>query len=202
MKTIPLAEIGKPYDIVQLDVPDHASLQSVSELLALNGILSRRPRQRYIEIGTYRGCALVQVHAMLPTAELHSLNILPADAKPGTRELLGPDEIGEMARARGVPYHQWLGDSRKFDFSQAAPFDAVFIDGCHDVEYVRMDTVRTLKHLRPGGVIIWHDYHDRNDLGNQVRLAVHQLDKGFFEKQIVHVEGTSLAFWESPCKST
>jgi predicted O-methyltransferase YrrM len=38
--------------------------------------------------------------------------------------------------------------------------DAAFIDGDHSRAGVENDTRLALAHVRPGGIIIWHDYHD------------------------------------------
>jgi predicted O-methyltransferase YrrM len=37
--------------------------------------------------------------------------------------------------------------------------DAVFIDGDHSLPVVQHDTMLALQILRPGGLVIWHDYH-------------------------------------------
>jgi hypothetical protein len=44
--------------------------------------------------------------------------------------------------------------------------------------------------VRPGGLVIWHDYHDQDTV--EVRDVLHELsDKGH---HIIHVEGTWLAY--------
>jgi predicted O-methyltransferase YrrM len=40
-------------------------------------------------------------------------------------------------------------------------FDLAFIDGDHTEPYVRSDTENVLTVIRPGGVVVWHDYERR-----------------------------------------
>lgn len=51
------------------------------------------------------------------------------------------------------------GDTARFDFSPwYGTRDLVFIDACHEYEYVMKDTEIALKFLQLGGIIVWHDY--------------------------------------------
>lgn len=158
------------------------------------GILGK-PDFRLLEIGTYRGCSLVQFHAMFPAARLESLNILPKQARDGEMEILPREHIGAYARSVDVQYIQHFGDSRSFDFSGLGKFDAVFIDGNHHEEFVLSDSMRTLGILQVGGVMIWHDCTDRYHLGRCVQRAVRRLP---FAARIVKVQGTTLCYYIKP----
>jgi predicted O-methyltransferase YrrM len=70
--------------------------------------------------------------------------------------------IGWQYRAAGYGsrVHQILADSRAWDTS-AFPdgfFDTVLIDGGHTSDVVTSDTEKALRLLRPGGLMIWHDF--------------------------------------------
>lgn len=70
--------------------------------------------------------------------------------------------------------------------------DAVFIDGDHSREGVLNDTMLALQTVRPGGLIIWHDYHT---LGTVDVKAV--LDEKYAQGwPLQHVENTWLVFME------
>lgn len=76
------------------------------------------------------------------------------------------------------------------DLMSIPPCDAVFIDGDHGRFGVEHDSELAFMATRPGGIIIWHDYHDLGTV--DVRDVLHELrDKG---RDIVSVEGTWLAF--------
>jgi predicted O-methyltransferase YrrM len=54
---------------------------------------------------------------------------------------------------------QLFGDSKAFD---AAPYagtcDLVFVDGSHAYSYVKSDSEKAIEMVRPGGLVLWHDY--------------------------------------------
>ncbi|HSJ23507.1 MAG TPA: class I SAM-dependent methyltransferase [Longimicrobiales bacterium] len=87
------------------------------------------------------------------------------------------------------------GDSATFDFSPYHDsIDLFFIDGAHSYDYVRSDTERALKCVRPGGVIAWHDFG---------RAGVNGVSRWLLEMQrdgraIYSVPGGSLAFMVAP----
>lgn len=70
--------------------------------------------------------------------------------------------IGWMYRRKGLGHRvcQILCDSRNWDISSypAHFFDSVFIDGGHQTDVVMSDTRKALSVLRPGGMVIWHDF--------------------------------------------
>lgn len=68
--------------------------------------------------------------------------------------------------------------------------DAVFIDGDHGYRGVMHDTLLAKAILNPGGVIVWHDYHDLGTV--DVREALHDLAAS--GDMIYKIEGTWLAF--------
>jgi predicted O-methyltransferase YrrM len=77
-------------------------------------------------------------------------------------------------------------DSRRYDYSHG-PFDMVFIDGCHALDFVKPDTENSLSHLSPGGVIVWHDYGYGLDVDKYLNSLSLPLE---------HIEGTRLVFYE------
>jgi predicted O-methyltransferase YrrM len=54
---------------------------------------------------------------------------------------------------------QLLMDSRELSSKDVGQeVDIVFIDGAHAYEYVKSDTELALSLLKPGGLVVWHDY--------------------------------------------
>lgn len=70
--------------------------------------------------------------------------------------------IGQMYRERGYGHrvNQVFTDSTKWDASNYPDhfFDTVMVDGGHGHQIVTNDTRKSLRLLRPGGLMIWHDY--------------------------------------------
>lgn len=70
------------------------------------------------------------------------------------------------------------------------PCDVAFIDGDHGAEAVRHDSRLARELVRPGGMLIWHDYHDLDVV--DVRDVLEEFaDQG---APIFAVENTWLAF--------
>lgn len=70
--------------------------------------------------------------------------------------------IGRLYREKGLGHRvcQIYCDSRAWD-TTAYPsdfFDSALIDGGHSAEVVVSDTRKALSVLRPGGLILWHDF--------------------------------------------
>ncbi len=83
--------------------------------------------------------------------------------------------IGRFYREKGLGHRvcQIYCDSRDWDTSnyQADFFDSVLIDGGHQPEVVINDTRKALQVLRPGGLIIWHDFCPLPEIRSQFGSA-------------------------------
>jgi predicted O-methyltransferase YrrM len=70
--------------------------------------------------------------------------------------------IGRIYREKGLGHRtcQIYSDSRLWDTSNypLGFFDSVLIDGGHQPEVVMNDTRKALDLLRPGGLLMWHDF--------------------------------------------
>lgn len=141
---------------------------------------------------------VVQFSDMLPNIEVWSVNILPeeAECRLCEDELFPLDKIGSLARANGVSYRQILGDTRKLDFEPWGAFDIIFIDACHAYEWVLSDSRKSLKSLKPGGILIWHDFGNHNV--PDVQRAVEEFDRSELCGQVMHVANTTVAYFVKP----
>lgn len=90
---------------------------------------------------------------------------------------------------------QYFGDSKEFDEREwLADCDVVFVDGSHAYSYVRSDSQKALRMVKPGGVVLWHDYRaDR--AGKDVRRY---LDRLFEKLPLVRLKGTRLVAYRAP----
>lgn len=139
------------------------------EIFVLLTILKSRQAQQVFEIGTFDGRTTRNLAANVESGRVYTLDLPPdvqMDAlKYHLDDLESPlilrDKVG--ARYRNTPEAsqvvQLLGDSATFDFSPYhGQMDLVFVDGSHAIEYVTADTVNAFKMVKPGGVVVWHDY--------------------------------------------
>jgi chromosome segregation ATPase len=145
-----------------------------------------RPR-RHLEFGTWEGrstvACLEECDASVWTINLFdgelTENGAPAYARAypvseageraaanGTTTLTVPTDaygfIGRHIRESGLGHRvcQIFADSNAWDVTPYPEgfFDSVLIDGGHDPATVVNDTRKALSRLKPGGLIIWHDF--------------------------------------------
>ena len=68
---------------------------------------------------------------------------------------------------------QIYADSREWD-TRAYPagfFDTAFIDGGHAADIVANDTRRAIQLVRPGGLVVWHDFCPLDEVDAVMRAA-------------------------------
>lgn len=201
LERVPLAElfegverstvtIAKAFDRTAQGSP------SSGEILALAAITQCAQPRRILEIGTYKGNTTLNFAANSPPdAKVVTIDLPPA--WNGDFALEVPRYMINVTRAtvggqfKDTAYSgkitQVLGDSAKIDWQGLpSPFDLVFIDGCHSYDYVKSDTTNALRHVRKGGLVVWHDYGIIKDVSDVV-------DETAMNVRIRAVRGTTLA---------
>jgi predicted O-methyltransferase YrrM len=179
------------------DRDEHTSV-TLAEIAALSSIIKHTKVRNIFEIGTYQGNTTLQLAANSPgDAKITTLD-LPPRWNEDRRAIMTPeifknvtDRMTVGVQYKETPYadkiKQVFADSANMNWSQLpGPFDFIFIDGCHYYEYVKKDTENALRVLRPGGIIVWHDYGMIKD----VSRAVDETSK---KLQIYAISGTRLA---------
>lgn len=84
---------------------------------------------------------------------------------------------------------QLYGDSKAFDEAPyAGSCDLIFVDGSHAYSYVVSDSEKALRMLRPGGMVLWHDYGGPT-WQRDVYRALNELSERL---PLVHIAGTRL----------
>jgi predicted O-methyltransferase YrrM len=174
-----------------------------SEVMALAAITRFIGARHVVEIGTYDGNTTLNLAANLPEDGCVTTIDLPPNWDrqfiynvPNNHwNVTDRNRIG--IQFRGTQYEsrirQVLGDSAKVNCNELRPpFDLIFIDGCHYRDYVKADTDNALRNIRPGGVIVWHDYGDIKDVSSVVDDTARQIT-------VRIVRGTRLAVgWVGP----
>jgi hypothetical protein len=91
---------------------------------------------------------------------------------------------------------QLFADSKSFDETPYADScDLIFVDGSHAYSYVKSDSEKALRMLKPGGIILWHDYHMVRSVLPGVYDALNELSTRYPLKQ---VSGTSFVMYRKP----
>lgn len=171
-------------------------------------VLAKRAR-RLFEFGTCTG----------KTAYLWAANA-PADAVVTTLTL-APDQVAQYAAEAGddpeaaaaamaesafdgflysgtpeaAKIEQLYGDSKAFDETDyVGRCDLVFVDGSHAYSYVKSDSEKALRMVRPGGLVLWDDYHGPRRAPGVWR-ALNELSRSH---HLVHLAGTTLVAYRRP----
>jgi predicted O-methyltransferase YrrM len=164
---------------------------------------------RLFEFGTATGrTAYLWARNSPPEARITTLTLPPARLdvyEPAP----GDDEREQAAAMRysgftrfyytGTPVEgkvdQHYGDSKTFD---ETPFldacDVVFVDGSHAYSYVVSDSRKALRMVRPGGLVLWHDYRGPGEIPDVYR-ALNELAESL---PLRHIKGTSLIAYRRP----
>jgi predicted O-methyltransferase YrrM len=159
-------------------------------LIAL--VRSVSPRH-VIEIGVNIGRTAKAILANVPGIEHYTgidvpLSYVPAKAVQRHEVPANPGElVNDDAR-----FHLVLRPRGSLDLTlqDLPPADAVFIDGDHGCLAVEHDSALARALVRPGGIIVYHDYHELGTV--DVKPVLDLLHRG--GRNIEHVEGTWLAF--------
>lgn len=163
--------------------------RQLSELAALARLMCVLNPRRIFEFGTFVGRMTRLLAVNAPQAEIVTLD-LPRDL---VKHDVGCEFRGTPEAARIT---QLSGDSRTFDFSRwKGVMDFVWVDACHDYEFVVADTARALELAAPGAVVAWHDY--RLSVGSAgVTRALRELKRNHIGLR--HIRGTSIAILRIP----
>ncbi len=148
-------------------VPAVARSVSLHEAVCLAALMKLARARRVFEFGTYRGVSTTQLALNLPpdgmifTLDLPVENLTTKFAldTTGEVEVVQDARKGELVPAHLRPRITFLSqDSALFDPGPyEGTMDLVFVDGAHTAEYVKNDSEKGWRMLRPGGVICWHD---------------------------------------------
>jgi predicted O-methyltransferase YrrM len=126
-----------------------------TDMVYVCGMASAVNARKIFEFGTYRGQTTCSLALVCKDAHIFTLNLAPQHDQRyapyiGMYIAISPDRD----RITQI-YH----DSRTFDTTPyRESMDYIFIDGDHSYEGVKNDTEKALQLLKPGGVIVWHDY--------------------------------------------
>jgi len=171
-----------------LDDMEYGSIDDRRALLAL--ARSVHPAT-VIEIGVQSGGTARLLLDELPCIRKY----IGIDLPPGqTPALSGQDS--ELPAAPGglvadhPAFRLLLARSETFAPKKLPKADLVYIDGGHDADTVLADTLLARQIVKPGGLLIWHDYHNHTV---QVTAVIDSLNQSEGD-HICLVEGTWIVF--------
>jgi predicted O-methyltransferase YrrM len=168
-----------------------------SELCVLCALVRAKNARTVFEFGTFEGNTSYHFALNMPVdGRVYTVNL-----PPGAVPRLKSDDGDDLFHPAGGSRHRWEGtmvgakvellqsDSASLDVSAfTESMDLVFIDGGHSREYLENDTSLAFRMVRPGGLIVWHDYMVWND----VTTFLNAFSRGH---HLEHIAGTSLVIY-------
>ena len=135
----------------------------LDEEIYLGLIIKAIQARRIFEIGTFNGATTRHMAETAgPDAQVFTLDLPEAEFdRTQTPDSFQGAGVGEKFRNSPVEQQitQLLGDSTHFDFSPyERSMDLVFVDAAHDYVHGVVDSRNALRLVRPGGVVVWHDF--------------------------------------------
>ena len=206
MRGIP--EIISYESVVTPPFSEHALLRNdfpgfQEDYLVLHALIRRYRPSRFLEIGTSTGRGTnVICHATglrkrrniwgAVWPPLHS-KVYSIDVPVGTDpSIIYPEGEDGHPKKPGTEcayrYVQLYGDSTEFDFRPYYPLDGWFVDGKHNFEYVRRDTLQALK--SEPRIIVWHDMQIE-EVKEAVLAVIKEKGQAY---HLYQVEKTRMAF--------
>jgi predicted O-methyltransferase YrrM len=160
------------------------------EMLILIGLaVNLKPGQNFLEIGTFDGNNTLNISININDSSKVITIDLPEDYD-NSAVLSYDDYLVHNSNRSKKKYfgqqnvQQIYEDSTKLDFSKL-DFHMSFIDGGHDYNTVKSDSINVMKHIKRPGIILWHDYDVENPVGDFLRKYAKQYD-------IYHIKDTRM----------
>jgi predicted O-methyltransferase YrrM len=153
-----------------------------------------------LDIGTGKGnsAALMAVNA--PQARVFTVNIPPEEIHSGEGGVLTTaayerEEIGSYYLGRNLAnLEQLLANTATWE-PNIGTIDLALVDGCHDTQFVCSDSQKTLRCMKPGSFLLWHDFNldlvAKKDWIHEVCMGVEKLLRsGLIAPQVFHVRNS------------
>ncbi|RED37983.1 methyltransferase family protein [Rhodopseudomonas thermotolerans] len=134
------------------ELTGHPNKADMMMVCAIAGAIKAK---RIFEFGTHVGRTTFHLTAVNEEAEVTTLDIGDAAVNEYA------PYIGNFFKNTGKDgrIRQIFANSFEFDPTPyRQQFDFVFVDADHSYEAVKNDTLKAFELLRPGGVVMWHDY--------------------------------------------
>ncbi len=166
-----------------------------------------------LDLGTSHGHSAFKLATNLAgRGTVHTVNILPEQYQASSGQLvthmLTQEQIGAFYREQGTPgIHQIYADTCNWQIPpELRDLAMVFVDAAHDTEAVFKDSLLIAPRVRPGGYIVWHDFHpelrhkfgwiDAVMRGVEAFFQAHRLDP-----EIIHLKDSWMGIWQIPERS-
>jgi predicted O-methyltransferase YrrM len=178
------------------EATDHSI--TIGETLVLASLVASLQPKAILEIGTGTGFTSLIMSINVPiTTRVTTIDLPILSTRKTLKTKIKPiywnQDLDSNSEAE-VRLREQKNVSREFmdsaDLGQKVEqsFDLIFIDGCHDYSYVVNDSQHAFRLIKPGGLVVWHDYGMLPDVSRY-------LDEISRVKDVHVIRGTRFALW-------
>ena len=201
-------EHGSDHGTLASIIGNDGFLGSTSDTEAWILAVLAKKAKRIFEFGTCSGRTTYIMAVNSPEdAEIHTLTLSPEQMAQYARTK-DDDDLATAAALKESQYtrfyytdtpvaykvRQIFSDSKAYDESALkASCDLIFIDGSHAYSYVMSDTQKAMSMIKPGGLILWHDYEGKRVAAGVFR-ALNELSR---THDLMHIAGTTLVAYRA-----
>jgi predicted O-methyltransferase YrrM len=174
------------------EVPFNVTLYELTVICTIARSLNARC---IIEFGTFDGRTTLHLAANAPQARIITFDITEGCFYFGENSpFFAPTKVGQCFADHPLSERitQVVADTTKYDFSNMrASADLVFVDGDHSFDAVLADSRSAFDLIRPGGVVVWHDYRMIADVGRA-------LEQCAGSRELFQIVNTTLVVYRAP----
>jgi predicted O-methyltransferase YrrM len=126
-------------------------------------ILTKNLGGNCLEIGTHIGKGTFKI-ATNTDGVVYTVNALPEQITGQlVTDVLTKEQIGSFLREMQISnFEQIYADSMNWRIpTYICDLSVVFVDGCHDAQYVYNDSKNVFGRIKKGGFIVWHDFSSK-----------------------------------------
>jgi hypothetical protein len=191
------SQIPRFDDVIFDDIcmPPYLGDKSFNDFPCLMGIARWLRPNTILELGTAYGNTVANLCKFVPEARVVTVNA-KSDSQSGvlTTYDLSESEIGRVYRKHGYGGRvvQVFEDTMTMDIGNfvSGQIDLAIVDACHDFDFVLNDFHKTVRYMRPGGIVLLHDTHPSlyGHLFHSYTACLRLREQGI---NVQHLSGTS-----------
>lgn len=159
---------------------------------------------KMLDIGTWLGHSATRVVISSPSSQFFTVNVTRMNLKKGKliTGIPSVEDIGSFYRTKNLTNVKQIFVNTKYwnPPPEINDLSLVYVDGCHDKEFVYNDTKLVIDRVKPGGFILWHDcspiYRKNYHWINEAMKGIDQLvNEDVVRKYILNIRNSWIGIW-------
>ncbi len=199
-----MVEDSKDLDVIEVFSDFNGRRRKDSTILAT--FAANVAPGQMLDIGTYFGRSAASMAVNSPQSTIYTVNILPEQVEDNAggfvTEFLTKEQIGVYYREKNLKNIKQIYTNTKTwkVESEINSLSLVFVDGCHDEEFVYSDTKLILDRVKQGGFVLWHDFSPdyRGNfcwINDSMKGVERLMSEKLITPYVLNVKGSWIGIW-------